>query len=108
MHLDNGSILKCSNRSRGHYSKNAPCFRNIIWEVLQNNEEGNTHTHTHTHTGKQSNNSHTYIICPPPGDLPNPGIEPRSPALQEDSLQSEPPGKPLYYILTYIPDGLKN
>ena len=28
-----------------------------------------------------------------PGDLPNPGIEPRSPALQVDSLPSEPPGK---------------
>ena len=27
------------------------------------------------------------------GDLPNPGIEPRSPALQADSLQSEPTGK---------------
>ena len=24
--------------------------------------------------------------CPPPGDLPNPGIEPGSPALQADSL----------------------
>ena len=31
---------------------------------------------------------------PPSGDLPNPGIEPRSPALQADSLPSEPPGKP--------------
>ena len=31
---------------------------------------------------------------PPPGDLPNPGIKPRSPALQEDSLPAEPPGKP--------------
>ena len=31
---------------------------------------------------------------PPPGDLPSPGIEPRSPALQADSLLSEPPGKP--------------
>jgi len=30
----------------------------------------------------------------PPGDLPNPGFEPRSPALQADSLPSEPPGKP--------------
>ena len=29
-----------------------------------------------------------------PGDLPDPGIEPRSPALQADSLPSEPPGKP--------------
>ena len=28
-------------------------------------------------------------------DLPNPGIEPRSPALQADYLPSEPPGKPL-------------
>ena len=31
---------------------------------------------------------------PSPGDLPNPGIEPRSPALQADSLPYEPPGKP--------------
>ena len=31
---------------------------------------------------------------PSPGDLPNPGIEPRSPALQADCLLSEPPGKP--------------
>ena len=30
---------------------------------------------------------------PPPGDLPL-GIEPMSPALQADSLPSEPPGKP--------------
>ena len=30
---------------------------------------------------------------PSPGDLPNPGIEPRSPALQADSLSAEPPGK---------------
>ena len=34
------------------------------------------------------------LPCPPPGDLPNPGIEPRYPALQVDSLPSEPPGKP--------------
>ena len=32
---------------------------------------------------------------PSPGDLPDPGIEPRSPELQgEDALPSEPPGKP--------------
>ena len=28
----------------------------------------------------------------PPGDLPNPAVEPRSPALQADSLPSDPPG----------------
>ena len=31
---------------------------------------------------------------PPPGDLPDEGIEPRSPALQADSLPPKPPGKP--------------
>ena len=34
------------------------------------------------------------LPCPPPGDLPHPGIKPRSPALQANSLPSEPPGKP--------------
>ena len=31
---------------------------------------------------------------PPPGDLPDPGKEPGSPALQADSLPTAPPGKP--------------
>ena len=34
------------------------------------------------------------LSCPSPGDLPNPGIKPRSPALQADSLPYELPGKP--------------
>ena len=34
---------------------------------------------------------------PSPGDLPDPGIEPRSPALQADALPSEPPGKSTYF-----------
>ena len=34
------------------------------------------------------------LPCPLPGDLPNLGIEPGSPALQADSLLSEPPRKP--------------
>ena len=38
------------------------------------------------------------LPCPPPGDLPNPQVEPGSPALQADSLPSEPPGKrPIEY-----------
>ena len=32
---------------------------------------------------------------PPSGDLPNPRLEPRCPAMQSDSLPSEPPGKPM-------------
>ena len=35
---------------------------------------------------------------PPPGDLPDPGIEPISPALQVDSFTTEPPGKPFYPV----------
>ena len=34
------------------------------------------------------------LSFPSPGDLPDPGIEPGSPALQADALLSEPPGKP--------------
>ena len=35
---------------------------------------------------------------PSPGDLPDPGIEPRSLALQADALTSEPPEKPKIQI----------
>ena len=34
---------------------------------------------------------------PSPGDLPDPGTKPGSPALEADALTSEPPGKPLLY-----------
>ena len=34
------------------------------------------------------------LPCPASGHLPNPGIKPRSPSLQADSLPVEPPGKP--------------
>ena len=33
-----------------------------------------------------------------PGDLPDPGIEPRSPELQVDSLLSEPSRKPIKWL----------
>ena len=35
------------------------------------------------------------VPLPSPGDLPNPGIEPGSSALEADALTSEPPGKPI-------------
>ena len=41
------------------------------------------------------------LPCSLPGDLPNPGIGSRSPALQVDSLPSEPQGKPYCKNLTY-------
>ena len=45
---------------------------------------------------------------PSPGDLPQPGIEPGSPALQVDFLPSKPPGKSIsilfyyYYLFIYL------
>ena len=36
-----------------------------------------------------------WVAMPPSRDPPNPGIKPRSPTLQADSLLSEPPGKPV-------------
>ena len=46
------------------------------------------------------------LPCPPPGDLPNPGIKPRSPILWADSLPSEPTGKPIY-IYIYMSDSVR-
>ena len=37
-----------------------------------------------------------WLPFPSPGELPDPGIEPRSPALQADSLPSESPGKSVH------------
>ena len=42
------------------------------------------------------------LPCPLPGDLPNPGIQPRSSALQENSLPSESPRKPNYALEVMI------
>ena len=46
------------------------------------------------------------LPCPPPGDLPHLGIKLRSPALQVNSLLSEPPGRPIhlkYSVFSLIP-----
>ena len=42
------------------------------------------------------------LPCPSPGDLPDPGIEPKPPALQADSLPSEPPGKLRLWVLVTV------
>ena len=40
-----------------------------------------------------------WVAFPFPGDLPNPGIELRSPISQADSLPTEPQGKPVWVYL---------
>ena len=47
----------------------------------------------------------SWLPFPSPGSLPDPGIEPRSLALQADSLWPELPGKPhktISYFLSYV------
>ena len=41
-------------------------------------------------------------ICPPSGDLPDPGIKLTSPALQVDSWPTGPPGKPMTFYSTIL------
>ena len=38
-----------------------------------------------------------------PGDLPDPGIEPASPALEGGFFTTEPPGKPSYLFFFFLP-----
>ena len=42
------------------------------------------------------------LPCSPPEDLPTPGIEPRSPALQVDSLPTESPGEPIIHLYVSV------
>ena len=39
---------------------------------------------------------------PSPGGLPDPRIQPRSRALQADSLLAQPPGKPFFFFFKYL------
>ena len=53
-------------------------------------------------TGFSRQESWCGLPCPPPGDLLNPGIKPRSPALQADSLLTELQGKPKAFLKAVI------
>ena len=54
--------------------------------------------HARLSTGFSRQQYWSGLPFPSPGNLPDPGSEPRSPALQADSLLSEPPGKLRGYI----------
>ena len=89
-----------------------------------------THTHTHTHVnvcllshfsrvqlfatlwtrasqaplsmGFSRQEYWSALPCPPPGDLPDPGIKPVSPALKTNSLPSEPPRNVCACVLSHF------
>ena len=48
------------------------------------------------------------LPLPPPGDLPDPGIEPMSPALQADSLTAEPPAEPIVLRISVFYRGVND
>ena len=54
---------------------------------------------TSVHGGFSRQECWSRFPCHPSWDLPNPGIEPKSPALQADSLLSEAPGKPFFQVI---------
>ena len=49
-----------------------------------------------------------WVAFPSPGDLPNPGIEPRSPTLPVDFLPAEHKGKPPLFLFCAYKDGIQN
>ena len=53
-------------------------------------------------TTRETREDWSGLSIPSPGDLPDPGVELRSPALQVDSLPSEPPRKPVIYNKKYV------
>ena len=58
------------------------------------------------HGDSPGKNTGVELPCSPPGNLTNPGIEPKSLALQADSLPSEPPGKDAYMQISISIAGL--
>ena len=64
-------------------------FSILAWKIPETEEPGRLQS-----MGFSRKEYWSGLPFPSPGDLPNPGIEPGSPALWADALLSEPPGKP--------------
>ena len=74
-----------------------------LWDPMDCNPADSS-----VHRILQSKNTGVGKSFPSPGDLPNPGIELRSPAFRADSLLSEPPGKPSiqYCLLSELQENM--
>ena len=82
------------------------CFQWVSWEYKTERESGSHSVVSDSATlwttanqvplsmGFPRQEYWSGLPFPSPGDLPDPGIKPGSPAMQADSLPSEPPGKP--------------
>ena len=63
-------------------------FSTLAWKIPWMEEPGRLQS-----MGFSRQEDWSGLPFPSPGDLPDSGIEPRSPALQAEALPSEPPGK---------------
>ena len=74
---------------RSHHGSGVSC------SVVSNSLQSNVHTNLLCPWNSPGQNAGVDSQpLPSPRDLPDPSIKPKSPALQVDSLPSEPPGKP--------------
>ena len=71
------------------------CMSVLSRSVVSNSGILWTVTRQAPQSGDSAGKKMSGLPCPPPGDLPNPGIEPRSSVMQVDSLPSESPGERL-------------
>ena len=88
-------------------SQTSQCFIHIFWSIQSESEVTQScltlcdpWTVAHQAPSSMGFSRQEYwsgLPFPSPGDLPDPGIEPRSPTLQADALTSAPPGKPGVY-----------
>ena len=84
-------FLSFSNKSisnQNHVLCDQPLHHIRLWDSMDCSLPGSS-----VHGDSPGKNIGMGGPCPPLGDLPNPGIEPRTPGLQADSWPDEPPGK---------------
>ena len=94
----NAPRRKLGSESKPSISYGAVCRAVLSRSVVSNSSTRWTVARQAPLSGFSRQEHWSGLPCPPQGDLPNPGLEPRSPTLQEDSLPTEPSGKPLYYM----------
>ena len=95
--------LACSSNSISHSNKlYLPLILSHVWKFFSNPcPDHARHDSLQLHGlyspwNSRGQNAGVGSPFPSPGDLPNPGIKLRSPALQADSLPAEPQRKPRY------------
>ena len=91
-HTDTGKTATCKPKRPGEKSGLCVLSHPVVSDSLQ--PYGLQPARLLCLCGVSRQESWSGLLCPPPGDLPNPEIKPRSPAMEADSLPLAPTGKP--------------